>query len=73
MFVVLTVMLYVSTPEEGGEVVGIVDSRSRQAVLVGLTPDTLYAITVRAYNKRGASPSSPPIYIRTDLTGRSGH
>ena len=55
--------------EEGGEVVGIVDSQNRQTVLVGLTPDTLYAITVRAYNKRGASPSSHPIYIRTDLTG----
>ena len=55
--------------EEGGEVVGIVDSQNRQTVLVGLTPDTLYAITVRAYNKHGASPSSHPIYIRTDLTG----
>ena len=49
--------------------VGIVDSQNRQTVLVGLTPDTLYAITVRAYNKHGASPSSHPIYIRTDLTG----
>ncbi|XP_076438747.1 protogenin A-like [Babylonia areolata] len=55
--------------EKGGAEAEIVDKKQQEAVLYGLTPDTLYAITIRAYNKGGASPSSPPIFIRTDLTG----
>ena len=57
--------------EDGGEEAEIVGSQQRQAVLYGLLPDTLYAITVRAYNKGGASPSSDPVFIRTDLTGEA--
>lgn len=55
--------------EEGGEEAEIVRGGQQEAVLYRLLPDSLYAITVRAYNKGGASPSSKPIYIRTDLTG----
>ncbi|XP_070180388.1 protogenin-like [Littorina saxatilis] len=51
------------------EVVEIVAKERRQAVLYDLTPDTQYSIRVRAYKKQGASPSSQPVLIATDLTG----
>ncbi|XP_070178540.1 immunoglobulin superfamily DCC subclass member 3-like [Littorina saxatilis] len=51
------------------EVVEIVAKERRQAVLYDLAPDTQYSISVRAYKKQGASPSSQPVLIRTDLTG----
>lgn len=54
---------------EGGEEIKVIERELRSIVLADLLPDSTYAISLRAYTARGASPSSSPVFIRTDLPG----
>ena len=48
-------------------------SSTNTHTLTGLTPDTVYSISIAAYNDGGRGPSSPPLINRTEQGNQGPH